>query len=70
MLHGVLGVGTRVPCCEGHSEVSQGVTASPTTAMTTATQGPVVVFDAVKKDSLNEKSLFLSMKYLQLLSHI
>lgn len=27
---------TWVPCCEGHSEVSEGVTALPTTTMTTA----------------------------------
>lgn len=58
-----------MPCCEGHGEVSQGVTASPTTAMTAATRGPVVVFNAVKKDSSNEKGLFVSMKYLQLFSH-
>lgn len=31
---------TWVPCCEGHGGVGQGVTASPTRAMTTATRVP------------------------------
>lgn len=32
----VLCVGTWVPCCEGHSEVGRGVTASPTASVTAA----------------------------------